>query len=264
MKAMKKLIPAVAMLLVSVVTMSTASFAWFSLSRQVTAQGMNVTVTAPTNLLIKLNGAEDTTYGAVATDSTTAASGKLVPASTVDAKAFFIVDTANTPDSGINKDTGALASGATLIAGTDAEGAYIDFVYVIKNQGDAEVEVGVKSITVTKNSSDTDVNHDVKPVRVAVKKADSNWILFAPVSGAVNQTPGQAISAQAGTKGEVTYADISTDYSETVATLASDGTATITIRVWYEGEDTACTNTKGANLIFDVEVVLADKSAPRS
>lgn len=42
MKAFKKLIPAMAMLLISLVVLSTASFAWFSMNKQVTATGMEV------------------------------------------------------------------------------------------------------------------------------------------------------------------------------------------------------------------------------
>ena len=43
MKKMRKLIPALAMLLVSAVMMSTASFAWFSMNTTVTADGMSIT-----------------------------------------------------------------------------------------------------------------------------------------------------------------------------------------------------------------------------
>ena len=43
MKKTRKLIPALAMLLISAVMMSTASFAWFSMNKQVTATGMQIT-----------------------------------------------------------------------------------------------------------------------------------------------------------------------------------------------------------------------------
>lgn len=52
MKATKKIIPALVMLLVSAVLLSTASYAWFSMNTTVTATGMQVTVKAPTSLLI--------------------------------------------------------------------------------------------------------------------------------------------------------------------------------------------------------------------
>ena len=58
MKLTKKLIPAFAMLLVSAVLMSTASFAWFSMNTQVTATGISVTAQAPKTLLISNNSTD--------------------------------------------------------------------------------------------------------------------------------------------------------------------------------------------------------------
>lgn len=266
MKAMKKLIPAVAMLLVSVVTMSTASFAWFSMSRQVTAEGMNVTVSAPTNLQIKADSADAYEVDGIATITLESTATKLVPASTVNGSTFYIVDTANTPDTGVTSGGGALATGAVLKTGTNTDGAYVDFVYTIKNGGDTSVNVAVKSITVTDNSS----GKSMQPVRVAVQKADNSWILFAPNSAATNhQTSGKAISSyDADSKtvatADVTYVSLASAYSADIATLAQkDATATITIRVWYEGEDKQCTDANGA-ASFGVSVVLTDSSAPRS
>ena len=52
MKKMRRLIPAIAMLLVSAVMLSTASFAWFTMNESVTATGMQVKAKASGNLLI--------------------------------------------------------------------------------------------------------------------------------------------------------------------------------------------------------------------
>lgn len=52
MKKMRRLIPAIAMLLVSAVMLSTASFAWFTMNESVTATGMEVKAKASGNLLI--------------------------------------------------------------------------------------------------------------------------------------------------------------------------------------------------------------------
>ena len=52
MKKMRRLIPAIAMLLVSAVMLSTASFAWFSMSSEAKAEGMTVKATADSSLLI--------------------------------------------------------------------------------------------------------------------------------------------------------------------------------------------------------------------
>ncbi len=52
MKKTRKLIPALAMLLISAVMMSTASFAWFSMNTQVSAGSMTVKATTNANLYI--------------------------------------------------------------------------------------------------------------------------------------------------------------------------------------------------------------------
>lgn len=64
MKFTRKLIPALAMLVVSATMMSTASFAWFSMNKTVYANGMQVQASAPANLHIG--------DGFVAVDSCTA------------------------------------------------------------------------------------------------------------------------------------------------------------------------------------------------
>lgn len=63
MKLSRRLIPAFAMLMVSAVLMSTASFAWFSMNTQVTATDMVLTADAPESLLIS-NTSATTGYGA--------------------------------------------------------------------------------------------------------------------------------------------------------------------------------------------------------
>ena len=52
MKKMRRLIPAVAMLMVAAVMLSTASFAWFTMNDQVSATGMQVQAKASGNLII--------------------------------------------------------------------------------------------------------------------------------------------------------------------------------------------------------------------
>ena len=52
MKATRKLIPAIAMLLISAVMMSTATFAWFSTNSTVTAKGLHIQATAKNTFLV--------------------------------------------------------------------------------------------------------------------------------------------------------------------------------------------------------------------
>lgn len=280
MKAMKKLIPAVAMLLVSVVTMSTASFAWFSMSRQVTANGMNVTVTAPTNLLIK-QGSD--AYGAAS--SITAQNVKLVPASTDSAgnDDFYVVQAGqevSQSDGKITEGTTKLAQGTAAVGNATpslaSEGAYFDFTYTIMSEGDENVEVVVKNIEVNQTSS----GKSIKPVRVAViataAAGTTTTTMFKPVSGAAN-TDNKVVGSlnselaqmTADTTIYKTHNPTTKGAATTVVTLTPDdsGTvdkyenvATITIRVWYEGQDTECTSSLGAKAAFNVVVTLADKN----
>lgn len=84
MKATKKIIPALVMLLVSAVLLSTASYAWFSMNTTVTATGMNITAKSDaTFLLIKAGAVADAAEiqaGKKITDNATNASNSLFPA----------------------------------------------------------------------------------------------------------------------------------------------------------------------------------------
>lgn len=55
MKAMKKLIPTICMLLVSAVLLGTSTYAWFSMNTQVQASGMKVKATTPISVEISQN-----------------------------------------------------------------------------------------------------------------------------------------------------------------------------------------------------------------
>lgn len=67
MKLSRKLIPAMVMLLVSAVLMSTASFAWFAMNKNVVATGMNVKAQAD-SIFLEIKGTEDTEWGVTGTN----------------------------------------------------------------------------------------------------------------------------------------------------------------------------------------------------
>lgn len=71
MKKSRKLIPALVMLLVSAVMMSTASYAWFSMNQSVEATGMSVTAMTPASLEIKAAESSDWAYRAELTKNVT-------------------------------------------------------------------------------------------------------------------------------------------------------------------------------------------------
>lgn len=105
--AKKKLIPAVAMLTTSAVMLSTATYAWFTMSREVEVTGIKLTATTPQTIEISLGkattgntltaGQEATAPGAdetlwshtAATGSVYKDFGKLIPASSVNGFDMF-------------------------------------------------------------------------------------------------------------------------------------------------------------------------------
>ena len=88
MKATRKLIPAIALLLVSAVLLSTASYAWFTTNKTVTGT-MSVGVTAPQNLQISYaNHNSGAWTNAVMFND---AAVKLTPVSSADGKSFVLV-----------------------------------------------------------------------------------------------------------------------------------------------------------------------------
>lgn len=272
MKAMRKLVPAMAMLLVSLVVMSSASFAWFTMSRQVTAQGMNVTVTAPNNLMIKGFEANDSSYAEKTELSAT--NIELVPASTTTGKAgqiYSVIDgeAVKTDDGSLftDGDHKTKLEAGDLASGTGANaGSYYDFKYTIKSDGGQTVKVVVKEVkAVLKNDPAGELS--VKPVRIAVMKSDETGLkMFNPNNGE-HHTTSKAVKEIDGTGyptiDTVIYTTPAANSSDTnyIVTLTGTGataTADIIIRVWYEGEDKDCIVSKGAKANFDIEVVLAD------
>ena len=59
MKAMRKIFPALCMLLVSAVMLGSSTFAWFSSNSKVTASGMQISVSTPTSLFISTESSTD-------------------------------------------------------------------------------------------------------------------------------------------------------------------------------------------------------------
>ena len=144
MKKMRRLIPAIAMLLVSAVMLSTASFAWFTLNDEVTASGMQIQAKATGSLVI---GTAPLTYASAATkaDLTSETTNKLSPmtwgvvteddAETEDDETVmgWIV-----PDATIDPDTGHFVE--------DEAWEGLDFVTAVDKGGDNKAEYYVEKV----------------------------------------------------------------------------------------------------------------------
>ena len=77
MKMSKKILPALAMLIVSAVMLSTASFAWFALSEQVEANGMSVSIKSDSLYLLIAAVNEETAGGKEKVETAVLTAGQL-------------------------------------------------------------------------------------------------------------------------------------------------------------------------------------------
>ena len=251
---MKKLIPALALLLVSAVLLATSSFAWFSMNTTVTVTGMEVKTKVSSNLLISPN----TTESNFTAQLSQAKNALVEPVSSVDAKNFFFTKSSNVVNGGDAKtDTYVAYDPADTSAFTTAYAApgavgYVDYSFYIKA---TSTEDNSKVALTTCNLRYNDAAVTEKAWRVAVfanasanNAADATGVstdLGAAVSiltpaGATNFTTDPSISAvkTTSTLAAVTY--------NTAAVIDADIDAGITryyyvtVRLWLEGEDTTC------------------------
>lgn len=161
----RKLVPAIAMLVVAAVTLTSASYAWFTMSREVTADGIQLTATAPTNLLIAsgATGWSDTETAGAYNSSTTVnvqsgaadakKAGKLNPVSSANGLNMVVVDKM-TNVSGLADESAKILGQSTDSATKDkvpavtatTDGYYLDIPLWIKSTGGVPVNVVLDSV----------------------------------------------------------------------------------------------------------------------
>ena len=198
--AKKKLIPAVAMLTTSAVMLSTATYAWFTLSKTAEVTGLNLAATAGGSLEISLgqvdNGVLSSSDLTPTADNISWVStvdigqcyekvGKLKPASTVDGNSLFYAE-----DSGIYAGGRAVMADTKVKAATDeatltartttantalatdeasgADGYYVDVPMWIRSTKQTKQDVQCR-VTIKNKDSENNTENDLqKAVRVAV------------------------------------------------------------------------------------------------
>jgi len=195
--AKKKLIPAVAMLTTSAVMLSTATYAWFTMSREVEVTGIKLTATTPQTIEISLgNGTggtveaptnetkdNDLWMNSVATGSVYDTFGKLIPASSVDGNTLYYTtnaialgkdvqfDNENSPfKSAMDKLVTAVASNKSAVNGdlsaSDDDGYYLDIPVWFRTTSSTEVKLGVKATF--ENTADKADEEIYKAARVSI------------------------------------------------------------------------------------------------
>lgn len=248
---MKKLIPALALLLVSAVMLGTSSFAWFSMNTEVTATGMSVTAQAPTSLLISNTNAS-TGFGSSVTLANDVATpdAAFVPVAYAGACTGFYKLTSEAMkkvnENGRVADFSEVADGSAASAFTSAEIATDTAAYadgsksVYHDQVWLKVE-GEKNQVVTATAQYT--NSPSETIKAAMH------VVFV-INGAVVATCDMGGDSGSGVT------------TSTLATLTANAAATqVDIYYFLSGNDTDCKNsniTADALLNIDITFNAAD------
>ena len=277
-KALRKLIPALVMLLIAAAFVGTSTYAWFSMNRIVDVTGMSVTTEVTDSLLIAGTNTESA-YGKTLEQSRV---GRLRPVSTVDGVNFFYTESQYVRGDGSTAGTHFTAyteatSLSNSTAGKDAYSAgfqtaygvtdsitasnvlygYIDYVFYIKatnTTGSAE-DLKLTKLNLLYNNQAIGTE---KAWRVAVFDQAAT-ASTAPTTGAtilaiddaenyVNDPSNQAVSSTTTPYlANVSYTPAS-DWA--VASVAAGQTEyhKVTVRLWLEGEDSTCNNETFATL----------------
>lgn len=248
--AKKKLIPAVAMLTTSAVMLSTATYAWFTMSREVEVTGIKLTATTPQTIEISLGQATTSntlTHGVEATAPNsddmwthTAATGsvyqdfgKLIPVSSVDGFNMFYTEKATDngkkvsdvpnpftkaetavgwefKEGGKSAETGAVVNAAE----NDGSGYYLDIPVWFRTTSTDAVTLGLE--VEIKNSSDDDTKSVLyKAARVAILPETKSAQKVFSETGAKYYKDGKAV-ATAGATLAASYGDVSAATEATV------------------------------------------------
>lgn len=250
MKKTLKLIPAIAMLLISAVMLSTATFAWFSMNTTVSATGMQVKARAEEGLVI--SNAAAGTYDISANSAKTTVA-ELYPGSTADL-VTFLHSTSTNPASANTQQT--YTTGTAWTANSGSYGNYVVHDFYIRSSAAASLTVGsldVVSVSATVNGGG-DLQLLSKSLRVGVKIAGDttgtpavqNTYIYAPVTGATAtvsvQKAAGAYSSDSSARTDVTALTGSTVSNSAVTSIPakSENGIHVEIYVWFEGEDASC------------------------
>lgn len=280
-KTLRKIIPAIAMLLISATLVGTSTFAWFSMNNRVTVTGMSVTTKVTSNLQIAATNAEANYKNSLEQTR----EGTLEPVSTVNGTSFFyhsaaehVLGTGNVDDttwvaySEAEVEVESVVQNA--LENTDADKTHYDKAfntnYGFSAADTANVAYGYIDYTFFLKATSVEDNQVLKMTtcnllyegaaitekawRVAVFAQGSakdtatagigSLVTILAPTGAANFSDGNAVTSTSA-RGAVTYgtaAVISNDVD------TGDAYFKVVVRLWLEGDDNTCSSTTYAVL----------------
>ena len=261
MKATRKLIPALAMLLISAVMMSTASFAWFSTNTTATVDGFNVRIASANTLLVKESSEADTAYATSKNFGFENANMQPVSADkALDDETkkplFFQIKDNGAGD--IKPNSSAMASNTKFAAAATTNYVYKSVTFRATGGEQAGDILGDLYVTITASQvAESGINAAFRIMLVI----DSTNVVYVNPFGTEAVKPiteiaedGTPTEASTTVEQDLTSESI-TNNVDIVTDFASEATHTVEIYMWYEGQDSSCyannaTNLKNINVSF--------------
>ena len=274
----KRLIPALAMLLVSAILLGTSTFAWFSMNTQVSATGMQVQAVAEDGLLIiNEQDADQAANWKVSAQATYNTAAALAPTSTSDVTAWYHnkSDAPTTAKAGQASNTYTTLSGSKWLRDTNGAYYYDDDAgsdkdagenyytllnkFYIKSSG-AEIALGtgntyqalyINKVQVTGNTSSPDLD---KALRVAVK-VGSQLFIYAPFEGAtLSYNVAGSATATTATQVPANFILNTVTNTTTLPAIGTEKANTVPVEIYlyFEGEDANC---KSENLTATLDTL---------
>ena len=262
---MKKLIPAMCLLLVSAVLMGTSTFAWFTMNTTVTASGMQVNAVVPKSLVI--SDASNGNYSA-SHDFEMGTAQSLYPVSTDDTQNWYApsglignkIDPTtgaadlNTTDGTVFQSLTNWGEGTGLLTESANVYAVKKTVYVKSADNNQQVYgLYVSSLIVNNAEINASSLNDVsKALRIAVVTTDKT-LYFAPTGYDGECKPIASISANGATANSTSLPIAAPGSGNGVLVannqaISGETPMEINIFIWYEGQDKNANNTAALNV----------------
>lgn len=298
----RKLFGAAASLLLSVVMLSSSTYAWFTINKEAKVTNINMKVTTSSNLLISETNEDDSTF---VEQLTTSRYALLEPTSTIDGiNYYYTLDGAGDghkihgPDAEnpyvkynentnlTNEDTyadkvkfdddfndayGISTANPTTLATYKTAYGYVDYTFYLKaNTNAANQHIVMSKCNLLYNGEA--VEEKAWRAALLIQETTSgteptsigDLVTILALEDAENQTSGKAVNS-------TTTVDTIENNDEDA--IVADGLAAnltkyykVVVRVWIEGEDTTCTTemfgTKTEDYTMDLEFSIKDNDSP--
>lgn len=255
----RMLLSSVAMLLVALVALGSATFAWFTSSTTATASGINVQTVQASDLQISKS---DFTWGTSVNYATTAT---FEPASSINGVNWFSGE-------GTSRTDGTQKSGQDWVALTSAnKGGYVfEDMLNVRNNGKA----AVNNVTITFNFNETPATNGKNYLRIAV----------VPLTATTDSAAGSETPTAANFQANVYAADTTAyngvsavdtastqitpkaTYSINVGNLAGKTDSVTAAKyyklfVWFEGQDADCQDQYAGNSLPSISFQVTGTTA---